>query len=151
MGRSDIGRVKHQAAVRAWHKANREKLRAYNKSWRANNPEKARAYHKIWYANNREKAQAYSRATQLAVYGLSPEEYDNMLHLQGGVCEICHEEETLKNRGNTVTLSVDHDHSTGQVRGLLCSSCNKGLGFFRDSPELLIVAIDYIRRYGSGV
>jgi hypothetical protein len=66
-------------------------------------------------------------------YGLAYEDYLAMLNGQDGVCAICHQHETYEG----LDLSIDHDHSTGKVRGLLCQSCNTGLGKFRDSVELL--------------
>lgn len=60
-----------------------------------------------------------------------------MLAEQDGRCKIC---------GQLKKLNVDHDHATGEVRGLLCHGCNVGIGFFRDSPELLRSAIDYLVR-----
>lgn len=54
-------------------------------------------------------------------------------------CQICNEEDRRE-------LSVDHCHSTGKVRGLLCDNCNKGLGLFRDREDLLNKAVDYLRR-----
>jgi len=60
---------------------------------------------------------------------------------QGGVCAICG-----GINDNDDALSVDHDHETGRIRGLLCSKCNKGLGSFNDDPELLRKAIAYLER-----
>lgn len=70
-------------------------------------------------------------------YGLTPEQYDEMLERQGGGCAICG-----KPPGD-IALHVDHCHDTGRVRGLLCFSCNAGLGQFRHDPQLLGRAMDY--------
>lgn len=64
-----------------------------------------------------------------------------MFSEQGGVCAIC---QTDSPGGQNNTLHVDHSHSTGDVRGLLCVNCNKGLGHFQDSIELLAAASDYL-------
>ena len=64
-------------------------------------------------------------------------EYKEMLESQGGVCAIC----GAMPKGR---LAVDHDHATGQVRGLLCSPCNVALGFLRDDPIRLKAAIAYL-------
>lgn len=69
-------------------------------------------------------------------YNLTIAEYDELVKVQNGRCLICHEK--------CDRLYVDHDHSTGEVRGLLCDRCNKGLGCFKDSPELLSNAIIYL-------
>lgn len=71
-----------------------------------------------------------------------------MLKDQNGVCKICNKPETTvdKRNGKTIDLSIDHDHKTGVVRGLLCSKCNKGIGYFNDNPELIIVAANYIKQ-----
>ncbi|MCW2679741.1 MAG: phage endonuclease [Frankiales bacterium] len=60
-----------------------------------------------------------------------------MVGLQGGVCALCRER---------APQHVDHDHMTGQVRGVLCSCCNQGLGNFRDRADVLRTAIDYLER-----
>ena len=67
-----------------------------------------------------------------------------MIGEQQGMCEICGEL-----HGDN--LFVDHDHTTGRVRAMLCRHCNSGLGFFKDDPELLQIAIVYLRTYGIDV
>jgi len=71
-------------------------------------------------------------------FGLSLDEYQKMLEEQKGVCKICGQVE------NNKQLAVDHCHTTGQIRGLLCGSCNRGIGYFRDSQDLLLKAVQYL-------
>jgi Recombination endonuclease VII len=75
----------------------------------------------------------------LSMYGITREEFDILSETQGNVCAICRRFPEGKTR-----LSVDHDHETGKIRGLLCGNCNSGLGHFKDNPELLAVAITYL-------
>ena len=79
-------------------------------------------------------------ARAVAVYGITAAQYAEMLWSQGGVCAICKQPCPTGKR-----LSVDHDHETRAVRGLLCSNCNNGLGRFKDNPELLEQAASYLR------
>lgn len=72
-------------------------------------------------------------------YGLASGQYDELFAQQGGTCAICHR------CPRQVALSVDHDHVTGRVRGLLCQNCNAALGMFKDDPALLARAIDYLK------
>lgn len=76
-------------------------------------------------------------------YGLSKEQYSNFLVIQNYVCAICQNPEVPSYKKR---LSVDHDHNTGQVRGLLCHACNTALGKFKDSLELLESAVQYLKR-----
>ena len=76
-------------------------------------------------------------------YGLSLEDYEKMLFLQGYACAICR---TKDWRGRGKRPCVDHDHKTGKVRGLLCSNCNTGLGMFNDNYDVLKQALAYIAR-----
>ena len=72
-------------------------------------------------------------------FGLTADHHYALQEAQGGVCAIC--------RGvGRRRLCVDHDHNTGRVRGLLCDSCNRGLGLLKDSAELLRVAAAYLER-----
>lgn len=70
-------------------------------------------------------------------YGLTVEQYQIMCLMQNNLCAICCEEP----EGN---LHVDHDHATGEVRGLLCNNCNNGLGRFKDNIESLKNAVLYL-------
>ena len=77
-------------------------------------------------------------------YGITLEDYDRMLEDQGGSCAVCGTEHP----GGKGRFHVDHNHSTGKVRGLLCHSCNVGLGALKDSPEVLLKAATYLLEQG---
>ena len=78
-------------------------------------------------------------------YGIGQEEYDQLLASQGGACAICGTTKTSYHKsGREISLTVDHNHATGEIRGLLCGSCNRGLGDFRDSIDSLAKAINYL-------
>lgn len=94
---------------------------------------------------NQAKISARRRAyTITKKYGLTHDEYRNLLSIQNGVCAICSEPERATYRGAVTPLRIDHDHITGMVRGLLCSTCNTGIGHLRDSLELLKRATRYL-------
>jgi hypothetical protein len=84
-------------------------------------------------------------------YGLSLETYNVMLAAQGGVCAICKGVETYipKGHGTPKPLSVDHNHETGAVRGLLCSHCNYVIGYARENIETLRETIKYLEKYAA--
>jgi hypothetical protein len=69
-------------------------------------------------------------------------DYDDLLESQGGVCSICKTEDTGFNK----RFSVDHCHTEGHVRGLLCQPCNTGLGLFKDNQSVLLEAVQYLIR-----
>lgn len=78
----------------------------------------------------------------LAEYGLTLDAYSALLESQNFGCKICKKPNTDKARRN---LSVDHDHKTGRVRGLLCGACNKLIGLANDNPTILLKAIQYLK------
>ena len=80
-------------------------------------------------------------------FGIGLDEYNAMLEKQGGVCSICKQEETTVRAGRVMSLSVDHCHETGKIRGLLCNSCNRALGKFKDSIEHLLAAASYLEEH----
>ncbi len=107
-----------------------------------------------YYEDNKEDILLTIRKYKLkSQYGLTVEDYDKMLEKQNGVCAICKQEETYityrSRKSGRMTLSrlcIDHNHNTGQIRGLLCRRCNHGLGSFEDSVELFKNAIAYLRK-----
>lgn len=102
-------------ARQAWAVKNKQHLN----SWRRNN----------WEVSNR----------RFKRHGTTREAYDELYEFQQGACALCGEvDEKL------VWLCIDHDHSTGKVRGLLCPNCNRGVGLLKDDPNLLRRAADYI-------
>jgi Recombination endonuclease VII len=94
---------------------------------------------------------AESRKRTLKAKGLSVEQYDQLLSDQGGICAICGGPQTSYSR---LFFDIDHDHeccpgakTCGKcIRGLLCHPCNMGLGAFRDKPETLQAAIEYLQK-----
>jgi hypothetical protein len=94
-------------------------------------------------ARHPERYKAQTRHQNLRRYGITAQEYDDLLTAQSGVCAICGHSERYRDRQR---LAVDHCHTTGRVRGLLCSACNKGIGCFEDDPAILERAIDYLHR-----
>jgi hypothetical protein len=108
-----------RSTLRKWQEDNREHHNLATSQWRQSNPDAIRAHKRKWK------------------YGLTQEAFDALMDAQGGTCAIC-----------GVIMAppcVDHCHSSGRVRGLLCSPCNLGIGQMRDDPSILIAAADYLR------
>ena len=107
-------------------------------------PEKQREYRK----NHADRFKGYTLKRD---YGISLEAYTEMLIKQQGLCAICGTatgSERSNNNGRKV-LGVDHNHTTGAVRGLLCARCNAGLGNFQENIEWLRKAVDYLESYSK--
>lgn len=88
----------------------------------------------------------YIKQRRWKEFGVDADGYQEMLRRQNHVCAICGKPETSPDKatGKTKHLAVDHCHKTNKVRGLLCSSCNRGIGLFQDDPALLAKARDYV-------
>lgn len=81
-------------------------------------------------------------------YGITVDDFDHMAHKQDYRCAICTSRESAVDKlGLPRRLAVDHCHTTGKVRALLCTNCNKSLGGFKDNPELLRKAADYLEHH----
>ena len=81
------------------------------------------------------------------LYGLEPAEAHTLFDAFYSRCAICGQVETAVSRtGRPKSISVDHDHDTGRIRGVLCDRCNLALGYLRDNPDLLRRAADYLER-----
>lgn len=120
---------------------------ATNKIWREANRDQTRRNLQSWRRENKDRSKEYDHRSGLRKHGCSVDQYEQLLHTQGGVCAICGG--TNKNGRR---LSIDHDHrccdgkfSCGScIRGLVCEHCNYGLGHFRNSVDLLTKAARYI-------
>lgn len=151
-------REAHPEWFRAWKEQNREKrreqsrncyqrnaeiFRAASARYRRENREKCAAYNKQWHMNNRERRLLDAVARR---HGISGDAYIQLLLLQEGVCAICRKPEVLRdNRSGLVkNLSVDHDHATGAIRGLLCTRCNSAIAYFQEDAASLRRAADYL-------
>ena len=78
-------------------------------------------------------------------YGITIAEYNTMVAEQGGKCKLCDTTDPKSNKTHN-RFHIDHDHNTGEVRGLLCVACNMALGLLHDDVELLGRAIKYVTR-----
>lgn len=95
-------------------------------------------------ADRRTKPLKYKNYALKKNFGITLEIYDIMAASQNGVCKICKRPNGYKN------LAVDHSHESGKIRGLLCENCNKALGMFQDSTEILQSAIKYLKESSNG-
>jgi hypothetical protein len=121
--------ARYIAMVRRWQRANPDRMRTYRNERNAR-PEVKRQQRDMYYRRT---------------YGVSADEVDAMLDAQNGRCAICGE----RAPDRLASMHLDHDHEHGQLRGLLCLSCNQGLGKFRDDPTVLLRAIVYLRQRRS--
>jgi hypothetical protein len=113
------------AKVAQWKRSNRDRVNASTQRRRRERGEELRLKEREGHLRRK--------------YGLRLSHFEMLLIAQLGMCAICR-----KPAGRD--LHVDHDHSTNQVRGLLCGKCNKGIGLFDDQPELLRAAQSYLQR-----
>lgn len=95
------------------------------------------------YDKNRDAILEYRKKTKLHKYGINFEQYTKIAKAQDYVCAICSGVDKSGYR-----LSVDHNHETGKIRGLLCQKCNHAIGLFKDDVQLLIKAIEYLEING---
>lgn len=123
------------------------------------NPGPAIARAKRWQQENAERVNAKQRARRampeakrraraehlMRKFGMTIEQYDAMLEAQGGGCFICG-----RPPREDISLHIDHDHSTGMVRGLLCFRCNNAIADFNEDPTVLRKAIRYLSVHAPG-
>ena len=135
--------------MRQWREAHPDKVASYRKKFNATHDtnEMSRKYYQDHQDAMKEKARRYRQTNKARIkrnrlrsrYG--EVKYDEMFTKQEGRCAICgrHQSELPK------ALCVDHVHNTGEIRALLCSDCNLGIGSFFDNPDLLILAAEYLK------
>lgn len=141
-------------ATQRWRLRNPEKVKAQRNTWAARNKKRILSYRKKPYAcytterrrktykNNMENEKRTQRSCTLKrLYGISIADYENMAKMQDGLCTICYKLPGIKG------LVVDHDHSTGLVRDLLCATCNSRLGVL-ENKDWIVKATAYLERHG---
>lgn len=94
---------------------------------------------RAWAKANPEKYQQHVKRRNITRYGITPEQRDQMIIAQAGLCKICEKPMDLP--------QIDHCHTTGAVRGLLCRSCNTSLGGFGDDIDVLRRAVAYLEQH----
>lgn len=123
----------------------------YGKEWKKNNRDKMNAYQRKYWKKNKKRLLGEAKLRRKVrpdkhhlkrKYGITEERYNEMVVAQNNVCAIC-------GKPSERRLDVDHNHTTGQVRELLCGRCNKGLGLFNDDPELLGKVILYLTKHSA--
>lgn len=105
----------------------------------------ARAAGRAWSAEHPERRDRLKLRSQASCFGLDPDMVEVHFIAHSGLCDICGRRAEEAN-ARVKRLSIDHDHNSGAFRGLLCGSCNTGLGSFRDDPKLLAAATKYLAR-----
>lgn len=110
-----------------------------NLEYAKKHPEQVKDTYTRWFMNNREKD---NLRRQLKDFNLSKADYEAFLTKQQKLCAIC--------SGSMKPVCIDHCHTTGTIRGLLCRACNTGLGHLRDSVQLLKNALKYLEPFPDG-
>lgn len=131
-----------KAKRRAWQEANRERRRAQQREYTRSEVGRAK---RMAYAQSERGRRIKRDGHYRRRYGISIETYDRILASQGGLCAICDGEPN----GRWKRPHVDHSHDTGEVRGILCNSCNVLLGQYEKAirvPGLMA----YLARYAEG-
>jgi hypothetical protein len=134
-------KVKRYVAFKKWNLENPDKVRAYSAGWKDRNREKVAISSSEYRGRSTTRDRARLRHI-LNKYGMTGEQWNDLYDRQGGVCAICGKPDGHRKR----RLVVDHCHTTGRVRGLLCISCNAALGFLGDTLESVKMVLDYLSR-----
>lgn len=125
------------------HKAAKERRELKRSLFRKNNPDLVK---KIDRENYIKRKQKLEDVRLFKTYGLTPDKWKGLYEEQNGLCKICN----VPQEKLTRKFHVDHCHSTGKIRGLLCGSCNQGLGYYKEDIQLFQKAIDYLKENYHG-
>ncbi len=121
------------------HRSDCDKCRAlYTKMFKQANPEKSKEASKKYAIENPHQVRKWAFRSRWRKMGFNPDDVQQMLKDNNQGCEIC---------GSLNKLVVDHDHSLNKLRGVLCSECNFGIGKFKDNPDYLKKAINYLDNF----
>jgi hypothetical protein len=126
--------VEALARERARRERNRGKINEQRRALYAANPEKFREQ------KRRQRKPIYNQTARVKRYGITLDQYEEMMVQQEGRCAVCHGEFGKR-------IHIDHCHNTNVVRGLLCNGCNVGIGHLGDNPERMEAAAQYVRAH----
>ena len=132
-------KAKEAAHKKQYRQDNRAKISLRQKKYREEHKAEASLYNKQYRQKHKAKAR---HGNLVRKYGIGLKEYDELFITQEGCCAICGTHQTELSRA----LVVDHNHETGEIRGLLCHKCNLTLGYVNDNIRVLINAIKYLEK-----
>jgi len=138
-----------------YYQRHKKEMAAYRREYCKKNPEYRKAIHKNYVKTHREQVIATQKRWRIKhsvkisayrrehVHGVTPEQFNNMILSANNCCQIC-----KKPFGNNraTTPHIDHNHKTGEIRGLLCKFCNSGIGMFMENITIMETAIKYIEK-----
>lgn len=138
----DERKARRRASKSKYADANKEKRASYDREYYNQNKDQIIARKTIWKACNPEKVRRYARTSRAAKYNMTAEAWDLMFKAQEESCAVCRSPEPKSKQD----WHTDHDHATGEVRGILCRACNHLLGHAEDNIETLSNAITYLKK-----
>lgn len=122
----------HKRTKKVYYETNKDKILEKSRAYYHANKSECSRRAKEWRLKNPDSI----KRARLKRYGITLEQYTDLVLKQEGLCKIC---------GENKPLDIDHNHETGLIRGLLCGCCNKGIGQLKDNIELLENAIKYLK------
>ena len=132
---SPAAKASQKRRTAKWYQSHKAQASKAEKQFRKKNPH----YQRDWWRRDPE----YRRNSDYkSKYGITLEDYNKMFEAQNGCCAICGRNQMLLK----TKLAIDHYHSNGKVRGLLCMQCNQALGLLKDNPTILRKAADYLEK-----
>lgn len=144
-------REKHIRQAGEWAENNRERINKRRREDRKENQAKHAAWEKGKYKRKVAKdGDDYRVKQRVRKHGITVEHYYKMIEEQENKCAICGKHETKKSTKSPSEISplaIDHCHKTNKVRALLCRTCNLGIGAFNDNHELMLKAIEYLKKH----
>lgn len=143
-------KLKQRERMKRWRAEKKDHIREYQRAWREKNADHVKAYNAEYMPEyyTRDYAEASRKAYGLRKYNLTLDDFNAMWAEQEGKCAICQHDMAPKGRKKDA-VAVDHNHATGEVRGLLCRGCNHGIGNLKDDPEVLKRAVQYLEQRGN--
>jgi len=144
LNNGDVRRKEATRRATEWKRNNRDRVKEWVREDKAKTPEKYRKWQSDHYKRN---PSGYLDRTIAGRLKVNIDSYKQMFVDQNNKCAICNQEEIRQFKGKQMRLCLDHDHETGQIRQLLCHDCNTGIGKFKDTPELLLMAVDYLIKH----